>query len=284
MRQAYYDSSLFLDEHNDLQAICLGYDYAAEHEFGIKRLKESFGISEFDDTNTNVLKLIKNKLFGPKVKFGIYRRMVTKVPDNLMYGEFSFTENKKKHRVFFVGFTDNSWRTSKENQDFFISKIKQGINFEKPFSAWWDEKEFLVASKGQKIPMQIFKAINSLDAAISLSWPKNPFAGSGLIIAVKSKIKEEDLKEIEKIDRERHEMILSGIKTGITDKISKTDKRYFALSPAWKKDISNSSDTKYSVVFWLNPMEQNKYNSGWYTVEELEQWIKNEGPVIKTQE
>lgn len=202
MRQAYYDTSLFLDENNDLQVICLGYDYAAEHEFGIKRLKESFGISEFDDTDQGVLKKIKNKLFGPKLKFGIDRRMITKVPDHLIYGEFSFTQNKKKRRVFFIGFTDNSWRTPKENEDFFISKIKQGISFEKPFSAWWDEKEFLIASTEQKIPMQIFKALSSLDAAIFLAGSKNPFAGSGLTIAVKSKMKEEDLKEIEKIDRE----------------------------------------------------------------------------------
>jgi hypothetical protein len=283
MRQAYYDTSLFLDENNDLQLICLGYDYAAEHEIGIKRLKEYFGISEFDDTEHNIFKTIKNKIFGKKLKFGIDRRMVTKVPDHLTYGEFSITENKKKKRVFFVGFTDSSWRTPKENEDFFINKIKQGINFDKSFSSWWDEKEFLVASVEQKIPMQIFKALSSLDAAIFLAGSKNPFAGSGLTISVKSKMKEEDLKEIENTDRERYEMILAGIKSGITQKVSKSDKRYFALNPAWKKDIHNSSETKYSIVFWLNPMEQNKYNSGWYTVEELEQWVNNQGPVIKTQ-
>lgn len=33
--------------------------------------------------------------------------------------------------------------------------------------------------------------------------------------------------------------------------------------------------------FWLNPCEQNIYESGWYTLEELKQWGDEKGPIIK---
>lgn len=33
--------------------------------------------------------------------------------------------------------------------------------------------------------------------------------------------------------------------------------------------------------FWLNPWDQHIYEAGWYTLEELKQWGKDKGPVIK---
>ena len=39
-------------------------------------------------------------------------------------------------------------------------------------------------------------------------------------------------------------------------------------------------DTKQDVRFWLNPAEQHTYKSGWFTVEELKQWAKGEGPIL----
>src|SRR3989344_2427784 len=31
---------------------------------------------------------------------------------------------------------------------------------------------------------------------------------------------------------------------------------------------------------WLNPMEQNKYDNGWFTLAELEEWLHDRGPVM----
>jgi hypothetical protein len=68
--------------------------------------------------------------------------------------------------------------------------------------------------------------------------------------------------------------------TKIEEKIKKADLRYFALSPRWCND-GEKTRTKYPIVFWLNPHDQHIYNSGWFTVEELEQWISKTGPVLK---
>ena len=66
----------------------------------------------------------------------------------------------------------------------------------------------------------------------------------------------------------------------------KLDKLYELLIEASKVATEISKEerkhTKYEVVFWLNPQEQQIYDANWYTVEQLDQWAKGEGPVIKT--
>ena len=37
----------------------------------------------------------------------------------------------------------------------------------------------------------------------------------------------------------------------------------------------------YETYHWLNPQDQYYYQSGWYTLNELEQWKDNQGPIIK---
>lgn len=58
------------------------------------------------------------------------------------------------------------------------------------------------------------------------------------------------------------------------------DYSYFALVPAWVGD-KKRQDTSHGVYFWLNPMHQDRYNSGWFTVEELDEWLEGRGPVMK---
>lgn len=57
---------------------------------------------------------------------------------------------------------------------------------------------------------------------------------------------------------------------------------WYALKPAWRDFFEDPVyQSEYKVIFFLNPEGQNKYNSGWFTVEELLQWIKGKGPVIR---
>lgn len=67
------------------------------------------------------------------------------------------------------------------------------------------------------------------------------------------------------------------IKTRIHKILAKSGKKYFALSPRW------ADDQKKEVVFWLNPYDQDKYNSGWFSVQDLKDWAKDKGKVMKAQ-
>ena len=77
----------------------------------------------------------------------------------------------------------------------------------------------------------------------------------------------------------------SAAATGIEEVLKKAGKRYYALSPRWAASIKGTKngevETKYGVVFWLNPCDQYKNNYGHFTVEELQQWAKGEGPIPK---
>ena len=75
-------------------------------------------------------------------------------------------------------------------------------------------------------------------------------------------------------DEDYFRLITVASETGIYKILKDAGKRFFALSPKWK------DDNKEEVVFWLNPIEQHIYNYGWFTVEDLKLWAKNEGPVM----
>ncbi len=38
------------------------------------------------------------------------------------------------------------------------------------------------------------------------------------------------------------------------------------------------------IRFWLNPTDQVQYQSGWFTIDELIQWSRNNGPVLISEE
>lgn len=59
--------------------------------------------------------------------------------------------------------------------------------------------------------------------------------------------------------------------------------RWYALSPRWLSEKEKKANiTKYPVIYWLNPEFQHRTNCGWFTVENLEQWIEGKGPIPKT--
>lgn len=89
------------------------------------------------------------------------------------------------------------------------------------------------------------------------------------------KIPQEQSDEIFSADEDHYNLQIAAEKTGIYEKLEKASKGYYALSPRWK------DKEKKEILFWLNPHDQRDYESGWYGVKELEQWIKNEGPIIK---
>jgi hypothetical protein len=84
-------------------------------------------------------------------------------------------------------------------------------------------------------------------------------------------------------DEDARQLQTAAEKTGIAKKLKKkAGLSWYALKPAWRDFFEDPVyQSEYKVIFFLNPEGQNKYNSGWFTVEELLQWIKGKGPVIR---
>lgn len=247
MRQSYKNEILIND--SKLIGINLGADYCAEHEWGIKRTHSSFGI----DTS----------------KFGLEKRKVTKTPSNLSWLENSkirsFSKKKKVWSGIYFGYKE-------VGEQPFIPASAYG---EEDLLTLWSDGEFcILASTPEKTAQlkEIYDAFASNDIAIWLGGG-GVFQNSGLCIAIASHLSKEITDNWHKADVE-HEQLLADVKdTGIEVKLKAAKKGYFALSPR--------RDSDGSLIFWLNPMEQDKNNAGWFKVSQLEEWINDQGPIPK---
>lgn len=63
--------------------------------------------------------------------------------------------------------------------------------------------------------------------------------------------------------------------SGIRARLEAAGRRYFALSPRWEDEAAGT------FRFWLNPMEQDRNNYGWFSLADLEAWADGEGPIPK---
>jgi hypothetical protein len=34
------------------------------------------------------------------------------------------------------------------------------------------------------------------------------------------------------------------------------------------------------IKFWLNPVDQESYRAGWYSIDDLIAWVYNQGPIV----
>jgi hypothetical protein len=178
----------------------------------------------------------------------------------------------------------------KKAHDFYLKECGELHLFNQTLAAAWDEDSFGVKVKGEKDLKHLedlYSQFSTKNIAIWLGGG-HIFQNSGLILGIINRIPQRLTREMYKADQEVWELKQAAEKTGIRQKIDEAnaawwDKNphsheagpyaYFALKPSW--------DSKHHVIFWLNPMNQDKNNSGWFTVEQLELWLQNKGPVIK---
>lgn len=237
-----------LTENNNFFGFHLPADFTAEHEWGIVDMKRCFGIPNPEITCE---------------PFGLERRKSTIVPENLHYLE------KDKEIYLFM----NSYGDHIPND---LKYYRDGIG------GAWDGNGFgIVVSKENenycnKIK-EIKQAIDACDVAVFLGGGR-VFENSGLNVAIASKISKKNIKLWEDGDKELAKLYKDAEETGIKKKLEDANLRYYALSPSRP---NKNMKTKYNVMFWLNPQKQDIHNYGYFSVEELEQWIEGKGPIPK---
>lgn len=155
----------------------------------------------------------------------------------------------------------------------------------------WDDRNFKLlawTSNGAEMLQKIVKA--SADGVLLVflgNGGGNPFKPSGLVLAIASKVPASLQQTLNDADKNTIALEKAAAKTGIAKRIERSKhnehflKAYYALSPSWIED-ERKARSKHPVMFWLNPTSQDRYQAGYYTVEELDEWIKGRGPVVKT--
>lgn len=261
--------------------LSLGADYCAEHEWGINDLRLMLGVDG-----------AKPKYAQEEVKYkkphGIERRRITnhslirlyehKGQVLLMCEEPWITKRFEEHLE-----KDGPAKTWKEFRPRELS-----LWGDETLATAWDGGSFGVLAKGDDAVRlrELHKEILAGNVAIWVGGTSNPFARGGLILAIVSNVPAEHLETMRAADEDAEKLKAASDATGIIDRLKAAGKGFFACSPRWLegtfKTVDGEKKSTYPVIYWLNPMEQHENHFGWFTVEDLDQWIKGEGPVPKT--
>lgn len=278
MRRAN-NGELWLDDNGKLIGVNLGADYCAEHEWGIDRLKDSLGIGNNAPnyrnftTDSKVRKaLTKFKLKG--FTFGLGNRQISNNSKTLHNNLDTDGAKYGKTRLWGIALNQYDFH---DNREFDFEKVRDNW-FDKdrnPFLGFWGEGDFCFLSQNKEHVEELAKAYEEKDLAVYLAGG-GPFKNAGLVLAIMSRIPKEYYDQAHESDKEYYTLVKESIATGIYDTIEKSDKSFYGLKPRLNEENN--------LEFWLNPRDQDAYNYGWYTKEELVQWTKNQGPIIKVKE
>lgn len=278
-------NSAWLEDANNQMIGCnLGSDFTAEHEWGIKELYETLGVT------------------NDKKVMGIERyRVGTPRMNHIALIE----ENKSKAGLICLKYEwDMKCLAEKKLEKFCHGELDFWPK-EQELATAWDGSSFGIRVQRPtniKRIKRLYKAIQEKDAAVWLGGG-GVFKNAGLIVAIISAVPEEQKKQMLESHLDYAKLQDAADKTGIVQKIDKLNEEYreknphsyqkpfgyYSLRPNWPMKTVLRGDphvvteikSNHPVIFWLNPQEQQKNQSGWYTVEELEQWIEGKGPVVE---
>lgn len=286
MRKASSNYGLIVNNDKFI-GVSLGYDYCAEHEWGIKDLKRICGMPE-----------------STKENMGVKWRTITIIP-TLVFKES--THKKKKFAVLYTGY---KYRTQEESEQTIPHDLKgyeesliwnEKWNLEHPnredkdnIVTAWSSGDFGVAVMGEKeveYLKELHQAILNLNLTIAVTSMRNPFGGSSLCLLITDRIPQENLDMMYSADKEFYDREDYEEKIGMKDIIEKYGnkngynkaKYFMACSPKWidyedaeaREERKKKINTKFDIQYWINYSDDDN-NCGWYTVEEIKEWLTGE--------
>lgn len=236
------DAEILYTEDNKVLGISFGHDYCTEHEWGIKDIRDYFGIEPREGA------------------LGLDARTITIFPIEFCI----WVEDKKQGFICHPAYP----RTGTFPQ----------LPYDKELKAAWDRSGFTAYSnRPHQVAAlkEIYEALSCKNAVIDLFGSDNPFARPGLCILIANRIPQEVLDEWYETDRKHAEMQTRWREEAgdLENILEGCGKRYHFLG--------NYQEFNGKLKAFLNPMDQARNNSGWFTVEELRQWADDEGPIVR---
>lgn len=259
MKIGLFNKAEVLNSAGEFVGYNLGFDYATEHESGLEGLRNAFGITQ---QKKNAFMRVASRILDKKPTFGLAARTTKKIPDGI-----SFVENE----FFSIGYSVDF-----VNMDAYIKDTENKLAWpgrKEAFVGRWDDSGFLICTKVKEHYETLKTAFENKDIAFYLG-AKGFLSSGGLHIVIASKIDKAVDDAMRVMDEDNHNLGKMADASGIEADVLNARKRFYALSPGWK------NEEKTEVWFYLNPQDQKRYNSGWFTVEELREWIRDKGPVM----
>lgn len=274
------------EEGGDFIGINLGADYCSEHEWGIGDLQRDFGIR----TESRRPFEKQKPLIGlPKPLFGIERRLITQVPQGLTLTEHTIqpvrawdSREKGEPAPCQAWYLEYRPRAAGELPTE-INHVLLPITEWETVTCAWSERDFGIVAAFDEYDelghiQELWEAFQRQDVIMGI-FGGGVFENGGLTIAIASRIPEEYVQSMHDADEDHYNLLIAAEKTGIQARVDESGLRYFALSPRWADEEKEKDEN--NVVFWLNPEEQHANHYGLFTVEDLDAWIRGEGPIPK---
>lgn len=292
MRQSWNNLELIALEDQTPCGISLGFDYCAEHETSSLQFKKYLGVGYASQ------KGLRQHLAKP---------IEVDDPRLVFYNRDKATKTiAAETRLAFQIDQDYIWDSSASKSTSLSSThpksvavfIKHGKS-SRPLAAAWGSDGFCIRAFGdaeREMVRKLYAAALNGNLLISQAGSSNPFDGAGLCLTILDMIPQSVHDTIAEQEANQERLKKAVAETGIEKTLKDAGLSWYALSPEWsnffktigRKDpatgqrIRIQPTTKHPVMFFLNPRKQDLYNYGWFTVEDLEAWAQNEGPVIKT--
>ena len=280
---------ILLDGTGKPYGVSLAPDCVAEHECGTRGIHAVLGVGE--------------RPCGP----GLPRRTATRgVKDRLVCRNPSDTDGKRADPwgpsgCAVLGLCRVEALGNPRGVDSFLETMAEVLAYAKDGRTYvvegeWDSSGFALYAQGveaTEVLGMLRDALSTGDAAVWIDRPDRRRLKRSLVVAVASRVPEETRERLEAQDVDAENLEREASATGIRARIdamghvrglSEWSPRfgYFALTPEWRRNVNLEGRlTAYQVAFWLNPLDQKSFKVGWYTVEDLDAWLRDKGPVLK---
>lgn len=297
MRRASNDYGIIVIDDKFI-GFALGYDYCAEHEWGIKGIRRLCGIPE-----------------SSKENMGVKSRRITVCPPLVFKEE---TLKKQKYAYLYTGQKYNSQEENEKNIPRDLSDYKETFKWRLKWAeehpdakrsekvddtilTAWDDNGFGVAVIGEKeveYLKELYQAIQDKNLTIASTNLRaiNPFAGTSLCLLITDRIPQETLDAMYMADKEYYDREDYEEKIGMKKIIAKYgnkngyqgDKYFCACSPNWidynsvenREKVKKQKNTVFDIIYWIN-YSDNDNNYGWYTVEEIREWMTTNKKLVE---
>lgn len=178
--------------------INLGFDYVAEHEFGVRKLKDLLHVgSDFQQ------KTMLSKIFGKqKPLIGVERRVIRNFPEDIVFFEKVVIEGRN-----YFAFLFNSNFSQFSHLVLRMCQIFPHDKSGNIFTAWDDESFGIVVSdKYENEIHELYEAFKNLNVCITFG--KNRVSNeAGLVFNLRSMLSEEEIQTMYDDDVERLNMV-----------------------------------------------------------------------------
>jgi hypothetical protein len=258
MKIAYQGKEFLRSPEGELVGVGLGFDFTAEHEWGIDEIKASLGIKGTPTSSRDAA--------------GLKPRTATVVPRNLIWLDLKAPDGKGPMAALGLvpqgRFKDDVFR----EEDAVRTVHADGYNLSRyEILSAWDSRHFLCLAHGEKGVADLktmHEAFVARDIVIGFRSETVPWlSAAGLAFLIRSRVPQAAVDEITAEDQDRIRLFSTVEKSGIEKRLKKAGKDIIGLSPEW------ADKAKTSVVVYLSSRDRS-VEDGYYTLEQLDRWIK----------